>query len=242
MSTPSPPNPIAGDNSLDLAFDMFFKMVVSIPLDDLQAYPKLCSSFYKLLFSVTEQHIPYLAGLESDVFRFLANAIFQGIKNVDSKICNQSCKALDYLMTFVFDGLSKPRGGDETAVVISRIMSEFMDIFAQMLHDLLRLISLEHCENQWTVSRPLLPLILLQPAAFESVCIFLRTIPRFICLCSIFSPPPPSFQRQAQQQIVASFPPHRQAVVIEAFQAMMVDVERSVTLRNREQFTRVGPN
>ena len=73
----------------------------------------------------------------------------------------------------------------------------------------LKMILFEDCKTQWSVSRPLLGLILLQPQFFEN----------------------------AKQQLVASLPAHKQMLVSTCFQTLLVDVDNTLSVRNRDKFT-----
>lgn len=57
-----------GDAALDKALDMFFKMTLAVPLEDLNTYPKLAKAFYSLFFPIARDHTVYLAKLMPDVF------------------------------------------------------------------------------------------------------------------------------------------------------------------------------
>lgn len=58
-----------GDTALDNALDIFFKMVLAIPLEDLNSYPKLAKAYYNLFKPVARDHTVYLAKLMPDVFQ-----------------------------------------------------------------------------------------------------------------------------------------------------------------------------
>lgn len=62
---------------------------------------------------------------------------------------------------------------------------------------------------QWSVSRPLLGLIIIQPNIFQ----------------------------QAQRHIIAGLPVHKHAPVADCFGKLMVDVEGTLSTKNRDKFT-----
>ena len=74
---------------------------------------------------------------------------------------------------------------------------------------LLNLIMYEECKNQWSVSRPLLGLIILQPQIFQ----------------------------QAQHMILSQTANHKQEEVAVCFQNLMSGVEKTLSPKNRDKFT-----
>ena len=79
----------------------------------------------------------------------------------------------------------------------------------QMVSFLLNLVMFEDCKNQWSVSRPLLGLILLQEQFFE----------------------------QVRHQHIASAPPQKQELYHQCFTNLMNGVERVLSTKNRDRFT-----
>jgi hypothetical protein len=79
----------------------------------------------------------------------------------------------------------------------------------QILTYFLNLVLFEDCKTQWSVSRPMLGLIILQPAFFEG----------------------------AQQEILMALPPHRQAVVAQCFRNLLADIDQTLSVSNRDKFT-----
>ncbi len=77
---------------------------------------------------------------------------------------------------------------------------------------LLNLVMFEDCKNQWSVSRPLLGLILLQPDYFD----------------------------EASQRIVMEAAAHKQALYAQCFVNLMNGVERTLSTKNRDRFTQAS--
>eukprot|EP00040_Diaphanoeca_grandis_P028479 m.165065 g.165065 ORF g.165065 m.165065 type:complete len:1101 (-) comp31368_c0_seq1:40-3342(-) len=197
-----------GDDALDVAFNIFFKLLVSVPLEDLLAYPKLCKAYYLVLVAITRDHLPYVANLGQDFFGFLCSTILEGIKSVDVQICTQCCTCLDYLLSFIIIGLSKTKQ-DETALGLSRHMQSKLGFLNQTMLYLLNLVMFEDCKNQWSVSRPLLGMIIIQPGMF----------------------------REAQQHILNTLPAHKREGIAETFRALMEGIESTLSTKNRDKFT-----
>lgn len=225
-----------GDDALNRAFEIFFNLLVSVPHVDLIAYPKLCKAYYATLVAISRDHVPYLSRLDPHFFgyilfytqlplfvilasrctndymnmvhRYISGSLLEGIKSTDVQICTQCCTSLDYLMTFTIVGLSKTKK-DPAAVSLSQHFALNQDFLGQTLHYLFNLVMFEDCKNQWSVSRPLLGLLILQPAQFEAV----------------------------RGKLIASLPSHKQPTYVTYFTALMTGVEENLTTKNRDKFT-----
>lgn len=90
----------------------------------------------------------------------------------DHIVCTGCCGTLDHIVTFFFKNLSKKSKG---SVPLSptqhstflRLLKLHSDMFQQMLASIMNVIMFENCRCQWSMSRPLLGLILLNEEVRE---------------------------------------------------------------------------
>ena len=82
-------------------------------------------------------------------------------------------------------------------------------MFADLLKLLFEIVLFEDCANQWSLSRPMLSLILINEQMFGEL----------------------------KQQIAATQPAERQAKLETCFAKLMADVSRSLDSKNRDRFT-----
>eukprot|EP00053_Salpingoeca_punica_P016645 m.158193 g.158193 ORF g.158193 m.158193 type:complete len:1075 (+) comp17011_c0_seq2:97-3321(+) len=197
-----------GDNALDSSLNAFVELFASIPLEDLLNYPKLSKDFYFLLVSITHDHMSLLARLDPTTFRYLGEAIYLGLKSLDTNISTQCCSSLDNILTYFFTGLAKTKQ-DDAMVALSQLMNTCVGVFNQMLTYSLNVVMFEDCKNLWSLSRPMLALVLLQPAYF----------------------------REAQERILPILPSHKQQQVMDCFTMLMEGVDSTLSSRNRDRFT-----
>ena len=90
---------------------------------------------------------------------------------------------------------------------ILQILDRQPEILQQLLATVLNIIMYEDCRNQWSMSRPLLGLILLNEEYFGGL----------------------------REQMVASHPPERQPAVRAAFDSLMDGIERNLLTKNRDR-------
>lgn len=233
-----------GDRALDDALEIFIKVLLSIPQADLLSFPKLSQTYYVLLESLAQDHMSFLAGLESHVFMFILSSISEGLSALDSMVCTGCCSTLDHIVSYLYKWLTKaykkvaavsgqslethlmgPVGsGNVSSLMFSvgqlsglsvdaenciKILKMHPEILQQMLSTILNIMMFEECKNQWSMSRPLLGLILLNEEYFTRL----------------------------RQNIIQSQTPEKQGSMAQWFDTLMEGIERNLLTKNRDRFT-----
>ncbi|GIY83512.1 hypothetical protein CDAR_221582 [Caerostris darwini] len=205
-----------GDVALDDVLNTFVKMLLSVPQSDLLHYPKLSQTYYVLLECLTQDHMNFLSSLEPQLFLYILSSISEGLSSTDTMVCAGCCAALDHIVSYIFKKISKPnrkrkststeQREEETCL---RVLKQHPEILQQMLSTNLNIVIFEECRNQWSMSRPLLGLILLNEEYFN----------------------------QLRQTIINSQLPEKQCVMAQWFDSLMEGIERNLHTKNRERFT-----
>ncbi|XP_054708520.1 exportin-7-like [Uloborus diversus] len=205
-----------GDVALDDALNTFVKMLLSIPQSDLLHYPKLSQTYYVLLECLAQDHMNFLSSLEPHLFLYILSSISEGLSSSDTMVCAGCCAALDHLVTYIFKKVSRTgrkrrtsgteQQEEETCL---RVLKQHPEILQQMLSTNLNIVIFEECRNQWSMSRPLLGLILLNEEYFN----------------------------QLRQNIINTQLPEKQGVMAQWFDSLMDGIERNLQTKNRERFT-----
>ena len=156
-------------------------------------------------------HTGTIVELDSRVLRHLCNSLTEGLKSHEVAISSQCAAALEHLAAFHF----KERADRaEEGKTVSKLEVE-RELFAGQLAVLLHMIVFEECTNQWSLSRPLLALILINEHAYQE------------------------WQEQALASMAAH--PNRQQKLAQAFQKLMADVPRgehaNLDVKTRDKFT-----
>uniref|UniRef100_A0A4W3JC21 Exportin 7 n=1 Tax=Callorhinchus milii TaxID=7868 RepID=A0A4W3JC21_CALMI len=178
-----------GDDALDNALQTFIKLLLSIPHSDL-----LVSACVSGPFSVS----------------------FSLSLSLYTMVCTGCCSSLDHIVTYLFKQLS--RSTKKRTAPISQesdrflhIMQQHPEMIQQMLSTVLNIIIFEDCRNQWSMSRPLLGLILLNEKYFADL----------------------------RNSIVNSQPPEKQQAMHLCFENLMEGIERNLLTKNRDRYVRV---
>eukprot|EP00698_Gefionella_okellyi_P000263 TRINITY_DN10225_c0_g1_i1.p1 TRINITY_DN10225_c0_g1~~TRINITY_DN10225_c0_g1_i1.p1 ORF type:complete len:1059 (+),score=225.48 TRINITY_DN10225_c0_g1_i1:26-3202(+) len=195
-----------GDPALNDALSLVLELATAVPLQDMVAFPKLSRAFYAMMEILFLHQTPTMMRLNTMQFLQLMTALSEGMQSIDVATSTQCCSALDHLATFYFNNRHK----DIPAIAaMNQHLTQQQDLFPRMLQILLNMILFEDCPNQWSVSRPLLGMIVLNGAYFQ----------------------------QLEQQLTMSQPPDRREKLASAFTKLMADVAATLDARNRDRFT-----
>uniref|UniRef100_A0A8C1WKD7 Exportin 7 n=1 Tax=Cyprinus carpio TaxID=7962 RepID=A0A8C1WKD7_CYPCA len=171
-------------------------------------------SYYSLLEVLTQDHMNFIASLEPHVVMYILSSISEGLTALDTMVCTGCCSSLDHIVTYLFKQLS--RSTKKRAAPMAQesdrflhIMQQHPEMIQQMLSTVLNIIIFEDCRNQWSMSRPLLGLILLNEKYFADL----------------------------RNSIVNSQPPEKQQAMHLCFENLMEGIERNLLTKNRDRFT-----
>ena len=158
------------DNALNDSLEIFIKLLLCFQQTDLIMYSKLSQAYYGLLETLTADHMAFVSMLEPQVFMYILSTVSDGLSSIDSIISTSCCSALDHIISFLFKCLSKQkRAGHQQQqqqqqlqqIPLLEVYQREPRVFQQLLTTLINIIIFEDCRNQWSMSRPLLGLILL---------------------------------------------------------------------------------
>lgn len=154
------------DTALNDALEMFIKLLLSFQKTDLLIYSKLSQSYYSLLETLTADHMAFVSMLEPQVFMYILSSISDGLSAVDSVVSTNCCSSLDHILSYLFKMLSKQKRQQQQQQqqqpsVLLQVYQQQAQVFQQVLTTVINIIVFEDCRNQWSMSRPLLALILL---------------------------------------------------------------------------------
>ncbi|XP_068392444.1 ran-binding protein 17 isoform X2 [Eschrichtius robustus] len=205
-----------GDNHFDNVLQAFVKMLLSVSHSDLLQYRKLSQSYYPLLECLTQDHMSFVTNLEPPVLLYVLTSVSEGLSTLDTVVSSSCCTSLDYIVTYLFKHIAKegrkPLRCREAAQAGQRLlhfMQQNPEVLQQMMSVLMNTIVFEDCRNQWSVSRPLLGLILLNAKYFSEL----------------------------RASLINSQPLPKQEVLAQCFRNLMEGVEQNLSVKNRDRFT-----
>ncbi|CBI40647.3 hypothetical protein AAG906_015204 [Vitis piasezkii] len=199
-----------GDRALSDALDIALKMTLSIPLADILAFRKLTRAYFAFLEVLFNSHIVFILNLDTNTFMHIVGSLESGLKGLDANISAQSASAVDSLAAFYFNNITVGEAPTSPAAVnLARHIADCPTLFPEILKTLFEIVLFEDCGNQWSLSRPMLSLILISEQIFTDL----------------------------KAQILASQPVDQHQRLSLCFDKLMADVNRSLDSKNRDKFT-----
>ncbi|XP_062233841.1 uncharacterized protein LOC133931030 isoform X2 [Phragmites australis] len=199
-----------GDRALADALDISLKMTLSVPLSDILAFRKLSKAYFGYMEVLFNNHISFVLNLDTNTFVHIVSSLESGLKGLDTGISTQCASAIDSLAAFYFNNITAGDGPPSPASVnLARHIGEFPNLFPQILKTLFEIILFEDAGNQWSLSRPILSLIMTSEQMFSDL----------------------------RAQILASQPVDHQQRLSQCFKKLMTDVNRNLEPKNRDRFT-----
>ncbi|KAI5074563.1 hypothetical protein GOP47_0010524 [Adiantum capillus-veneris] len=199
-----------GDRALADALDIGLKISLWIPLEDIMGFRKLARAYFALLEVLCHNHTSVIVMLETSTFTRIVGSLEAGLKCLDLSISTQCASAVDNLAAFYFNNITSGENpNSQTAVQMARHISDCPTLFPEILKSLFEIVLFEDCANQWSLSRPMLSLILINEQIFNDL----------------------------KAQILSSQPPDQQQRLAGCFDKLMNDVARTLEPKNRDKFT-----
>jgi len=203
-----------GDPAFKEAVSIALRMSLSIPLQDIMAYRKVSKAFFHLLEVLSHAHAPVMAATDTATFAFMLTAFDAGLRSLDTGVSSQCAAAVDNLAGFYFkathsDGLPTQPQPHPAAQTMEGHLRARPELLPAILTTLFELVLFEDVGNQWSLSRPMLALILVNEDIYL----------------------------QLQRQIIDAQPIDRRSHLTACLAKLMADVNRNLDPKNRDKFT-----
>lgn len=199
-----------GDRALPDALDVALKLCLSIPLAEIMAFRKLARAYFSFLEVLCHNHSLVIVNLPTATFGHIVGSLDTGLKCLDVSISSQCASAVDNLAAFYFNNVTIGESpSSPAAIAIAQHLAECPTIFPEILKTLFEIVLFEDCANQWSLSRPMLSLILINEQLFNDL----------------------------KLQILSSQPSDQRSRISECFDKLMSDVARNLDPKNRDKFT-----
>ncbi|KAI9317921.1 armadillo-type protein [Dichotomocladium elegans] len=184
------------DKAINEAFHMMFQLMLNIPLNDLMEFPKLAKACIAMLDDFTKEQLTALPSLEPNTFLYIMHALEQGVESTAPYVRSHACSAIDNICSFMVRETEKenlrqaiiqaepgrvplastslearrsPTSKQAPATHwLMGYLAQFSNILPSMLVTVFNLILFDDNQEQWSLSRPLYVLMLLQREVMTS--------------------------------------------------------------------------
>lgn len=97
------------DRALESALDVALRMALSVPSDDINAYPKLSKAYFSFIEILFRNHRKTAFALDTTVFMQIMSAIHDGLQASDATISAFCANSIDHMASFYFANQGKDR-------------------------------------------------------------------------------------------------------------------------------------
>ncbi len=108
------------DMALQNALDVALNMALSVPLDDVNAYPKLSKAYYSFIEILFRSHKKRVFALDTNVFLQIMTTVHEGLQSSDQTISSFCANAIDHLTTYFFNNQGKDKVEMHNLTKVSR--------------------------------------------------------------------------------------------------------------------------
>ncbi|KAJ2488598.1 hypothetical protein IWW37_004664 [Coemansia sp. RSA 2050] len=193
--------PLYGDTALERAYSVSVELLKQFPVPDVIAYPKLGKATTSLLEVLLAKPNIDLVPLDDAAYEHVMRVCVEAFDHAETAVSSSACGVIDGVLTAAIEN----EGSDVAKLVRARSA----DITTYLLRAMLNIVLFEDRPNDWSFSRPLFCLILLDT----------------------------QFALQYTSQIVQYQPPERREDLIKALKELLSSTEFVLTTTNRDRFT-----
>ena len=197
------------DPALVNALDVCLRMVFTISAHDILAYRKVSKSYYAFIDALCHNFVPEIARRDDSILVSIMTTLDSGLKSFDVATSSQCASSIDNLAGYYFKHKADGIKPNETGVQLSNHLAKHQDLLPRLLRTLLDAVLFEECSNQWSLSRPLLTLILCTEPIYPDI----------------------------RQQLIAAQPAESRELVSRSLDRLMDNVNRTLDAKNRDKFT-----
>ena len=123
----------------------------------MQAHPKFALAFISFLHDAFRSHMDYLVTLDTSSFLSLIHALTTALDSLSPEVSSQGAYGLDHLASYYVRNFRKDNA---TMGALRSHLSNQPTIFEVLLKIVFEIVVFGEIGNQWSMARPLLPLIL----------------------------------------------------------------------------------
>jgi exportin-7 len=194
------------DPALSNALNISMKLMLSIPLPEVMAYPKVTRSYFTYIEVLFRNQLETIVKVPTETFLRMIQALQEGLLSLDGTVSVYCASTIDHLASFQF---RVSRRNKPEAIALQQHLASCPNIFTGFLTTLFKKLLFDGAESYWSLSRPVLSIILANDQAFE----------------------------QAKQYLAATQPPQNHPKMKAEFDKLLIDVDRNLEPTNRDRFT-----
>ncbi|GAW80166.1 Ran-binding protein [Plasmodium gonderi] len=191
------------NNSLNLALNM----CLVIPTNDLLSYIKHLKPYFSFLDLVTKNFFQRILSLEFQLIADIIHNVKEGLCSFDYTVSMTCCSILDNIVTYIF---TNRKNSNEQGQIIKNFLESQPQALKEVLNLMFHLILGGDFGSTWSMSQPLLGLILLDTQGYFKI----------------------------QEQLISQQSEEKKQKLRHSFCKLMDHIESNLAPSNRDNFTR----
>lgn len=120
-------------------------------------YRKLGLAYFHFVAMLFRLQFDFAVSLDQQTFQYICNTLKEGLESLDVSTTTHAASAIDCLAT---NYVRLARKDTNTANALRAQIQANPSLMESMMHQLFHIMVFGEVTNQWTMARPLLPLIL----------------------------------------------------------------------------------
>eukprot|EP00934_Nitzschia_sp_Nitz4_P008361 Nitzschia sp. Nitz4//scaffold85_size83877//26190//29710//NITZ4_005223-RA/size83877-augustus-gene-0.148-mRNA-1//1//CDS//3329559119//8351//frame0 len=153
------------DKALENALEVSLQMVLSVPIDDVNAYPKLSKAYYSFVEILFRSHRETVFQLDTNIFMQIMTTVHDGLQSSDATISSFCANSVDHLTTYYFNNQGKDKVGMRH---LNKHLAAHPNLFSSLTATLFNLLLFGPPQNHWAITRPMLSLMLASESSFRA--------------------------------------------------------------------------
>ncbi|EEC50702.1 predicted protein [Phaeodactylum tricornutum CCAP 1055/1] len=203
------------DRALENSLDVALRLCLTIPLEEINAYPKVSKAYYGFIEILFRNHRRTAFAMDTNIFMQIMASVHDGLQSTDATISACCANTIDHMASFYFtnQGKDKLEMRNLSKVYFSSIFLQHLaaqpNLFSSLTMTLFNLLLYGPPQHHWAVMRPMLSLMLASESGFAAY----------------------------KDHLLSTQAPENQAKLNEALNKLLADVSRSLDNANRDRFT-----
>ena len=158
---------VYGDTCFVDCLRMCFVLLEKIPEQELASLTKLKEILYQFIEQVCKLHLKSLfTYLPGSCYSQLVDYLLEGIRESNIKFCTSTGNSLAFLSEYI---IKKTKTDSEESQNIKRVLNEHSSKLSELLEVVLEVIINEESNYMWSLSKPLLGLVIVNQQNFQEV-------------------------------------------------------------------------
>mmetsp|Transcript_37396 Transcript_37396/g.101262 ORF Transcript_37396/g.101262 Transcript_37396/m.101262 type:complete len:805 (-) Transcript_37396:279-2693(-) len=193
------------DKALENALQVALQLILSVGLEDVLSFPKLSRHYFSFLDVLFRNHLPFVAAKDTGTFMNLMNVLHEGLQALDPPMSTHCASAIDYLASYLFINRDKDW---QSLHMLQAHVAQDPSLLPKLTQTLFTQLLFGPYSNHWSVTRPMLSLMMADESSFTSY----------------------------RQHLISTQSPENQQKLNEAFTKLLADVARNLEPTNRDRF------